>query len=205
MSTEPTLAELIDLGAEEALRRVFGPMTGKVTSYDAATRTASVELLTTYAIERESGELTQEEMPVLSDVLVIFPMAGPFQITFPIGVGTTGLVIVLGDSDHFWRESQVKAEPGDLRRFHLSCVRFLPGYTADAVANPAAEENALVIKGPEIRLGDETASDFVTLDSKLQTELTKIAASLAVAVKSDLSAVPTYTPAATAATKVKAI
>ncbi len=206
MSTSLTDAELIDLGAEEALKRCFTALTGKVVSYDPATRTAMIQPLTQRAIEREDGSLALEDLPQLPDVPVIFPMAGPFSITFPIEPGTTGLVLVLSDSDHQWRTSgaSLPSEPGDLRRFHLSCARFLPGYAPDDVANPAASTAALVVKGTDVRLGDETASDFVALASLIDSNLAAIATSIGQAVKSDLSAVATYTPTAVAATLVKA-
>lgn len=165
MALNPTDDELMDLAAEEALKRTFTALTGRVTEYDATTRTATVQPLTQRAIEREDGSLALEDLPPLPSVPVMFPMSGPFSITFPIEVGTTGLILVLSDSDHIWRETQLTkpSEPGDLRRFSLSCTKFLPGYTPDAVANPAAAVAALVVKGADVRLGDETATDAVAL------------------------------------------
>lgn len=194
----------MDLAAEEALFRCFTALTGKVTEYDPTTRTATVQPLTKRAIAREDGTLSLESLPPLPSVIVIFPMAGPFSITFPIEVGTVGLLLVLSDSDHIWRETQIESEPGDLRRFSLSCTRFLPGYLPDAVAHPAAATEALVVKGTDVRLGDETASDFVALASLIDANFTAIATSIGQAVKADLSSVVTYTPTSVAATKVKA-
>lgn len=207
MSTSPSEGELMDLAAEEALFRCFTALTGKVTEYDAATRTATVQPLTKRAIAREDGTLSLESLPPLPSVIVIFPMAGPFSITFPIEVGTVGLLLVLSDSDHIWRETQIESEPGDLRRFSLSCTRFLPGYLPDAVAHPAAATAALVVKGSDVRLGDETASDFVALASKVDTELTKLWAAVLTLKDSTATLVTTSSPyvaAPVAATLVKA-
>lgn len=207
MALNPTDDELMDLAAEEALKRTFTALTGRVTEYDATTRTATVQPLTQRAIEREDGSLALEDLPPLPSVPVMFPMAGPFSITFPIEVGTTGLILVLSDSDHIWRETQLTkpSEPGDLRRFSLSCTKFLPGYTPDAVSNPAAAVAALVVKGTDVRLGDETASDFVALASKVETELGKVITALGT-IATAAGAVNSYTVVVpVGATKVKAI
>jgi len=214
MSLTNTDAENIELGVEEGQKRMYGPMTGKVVAYDSATRTVDVQPMVKRAIERLDGSLLLETLPVLPSVPVVFPMSGDFSITYPVAVGSYGLIIVLSDSDHIWRETQLEAEPGDLRRFHLGCSRFLPGYAPDAVAMPAAAENALVLRAPEVRLGDETATDFVALSPAVEARLTAIETWLPAHVHAGVTAGPGSTGVAagfvadtaqTAATKVKAI
>lgn len=201
----PTLGELIDLGAEEALARCFTALTGKVVAYDATTRTADVQPLTQRSIARDDGSILLEDLPVLPSVVVVFPMSGPFSITFPIEVGSVGLLLVLSDNDAQWRTAGAgtPTDPGDLRRFHLSCARFLPGYQPDAVAHPAAATAALVVKGDPTLLGDETATDFVALASKIADNFTDIKADLT-AIASAAGSSSSWLPSSVAATKVKA-
>lgn len=217
MSLDPTLAELIELGVREALAETFTAITGRVVAYDAATRTADVQPATKRAIETEAGDLRLESYPLLPSVPVIFPMSGPageWSITFPIPVGTWGLILILSDNDHAWRETgENETGPGDRRRHALGCAKFLPGYLPDATALPAAEESAMVLAGDEVRLGAHTATDFIALAPAIKSQLDDIMLWLVNHVHSGVTAGAAatgpsnsgYVSSDVAATKVKAV
>lgn len=150
-----------------------------VQSYDPTTRTADLRLLTLRPVRNvDTDETEHEELPILPSVPVAFPGAKGFRIEFPIDPGTTGLVVFLTLSAAKWRtgaaDGTTPAEPGDQRLHHPGNGVFFPGLLPDTATTPATSVAALTITAAEIRLGDETASDFAALASLVMDRLNTI-------------------------------
>ena len=183
-----SLTELIQRAQESRLTDVWTAIPGAVESYDPTTRTADVRPLVKRPIFSESADgFMHEELPILPSIPVLFPMAGPSMITFPIPVGATGLVVIMTLSAHQWRGGATgsptdPAEPGDHRLHHPGNAVFIPGIVPDGTSTPATAENALVVEAPEVRLGDHTATDLVALKSLVEARFAALAKGLVTAV-----------------------
>lgn len=177
---------------DDAIRRVLESRisdietasVGYVVVYDATTRTASVQLATRRPLAREDGEIVNVDRNILQSIPVMFPGGGGAQVTWPIEPGDGGLVVSLRYSAQAWREGS-GTEPSnarDLRTHHESNAVFFPGWKPDKAVVLGATQPAFCIEADEIRLGDPLAFDYVTNDTLLQVELTRIQATLAAMV-----------------------
>lgn len=189
-------------------------MEGRVEKYDPVTRTADIRVLVKRPIRNvDTDETEHEELPILPSIPVCFPGAGTdgaIMISWPIAVGTLGLVLVQTLSGAKWRTGPANGaqpqEPGDQRTHHPGNARFLPGILTDTASTPATAVNALVIAAPEVRLGDHTAIDPVALEPASQANLDALVSAISGATAGGNGIV--WTPPVfqdMAATKVKAI
>lgn len=189
---------------------------GIVVAYDPTTRTADVQLATRRPTPTEDGEIVNTDRNVLPSVPVMFPGSGSVNVTWPIDVGTTGLVVTLRYSAQTWRASDgsLPTDPVDVRAHHESNSVFFPGWKPDAAIVLGATQNAYVIDAPMVHLGAAVPTAFASNDTLLQAELGKVAAAIAAIAAVLNTAGPVtgapgtiapYVPAATAFTRVKGV
>lgn len=123
----PTERDNLDDREEQFELRLFGPMPGRVQSYDPDLQTADIVPLIRQQVPQPDGSYAMEDLPVVPSVPVCFPRSGDAMVTLPIAAGDTGLLIVCGPAIGHWRVGDGDVtDPGDLRRFHLSHAVFLP-------------------------------------------------------------------------------
>lgn len=196
--TPETLEEICLLAVDLRLAQISVAMPAEVTAYDAATRTVEVRPLVRRALEAVDGELVTEELPKFPSVPVEFLASdgGAWGVFIPIPVGTTGTLYVLSENDHGWRESGELSDPIDLRRFHPTAARFRPGVFPDKATVPAATNDATVVKGDRVNVGDETATSPAGKADKIESRIATIEAWMVAHSHTAFGGSPTqaYTP-----------
>ncbi len=155
----------------------------KVLAYDASAQTVDVQPQIKRYFLDEDGRRTAEALPKLYGVPVGFPRAGGFHISMPIIVGDFVLVVFGEEPTQAWRQKAREVEPGFLDRHGLNGAFALPcGFPDAEKLGTAPPTDAIVIsandgsgsvtvKAGAVLLGDNTASDFVALASKVAIEL----------------------------------
>jgi hypothetical protein len=221
MST-PSLADVILTGIEDRLRELNTSEPGEIVSYDATTQTARVRPLLARAVPDDDNALILEYAPDVFDVPVMFPRSLKGYLTFPIGAGDTGLLVYPMRDIGQWRATGQRGDPGDNRICTMAGAVFIPGLVPDSqqLANVSTSDVVLgVLLTAKLLLGGPTASDYVALSSKVETELTKIKTAISGAgvlagdggatfktnIIAALNASTMGATGSTAATKVKAL
>ncbi len=120
----PSMAHVIRQAIESRLADVHTAMPATIESYDAATGMAAVApcLKRKYAA---SGELV--DLPVISNVPVLFPRGGGAAITFPLVKGDVVLLVFAERSVDAWKTEGGKVDPQDTRKHALSDAFAIPG------------------------------------------------------------------------------
>jgi phage baseplate assembly protein gpV len=115
-SSIATLPDNIKQGIENRLKDLHTSMPGIIESFDPVTQTASVQP----AVRRifiENEKLVPRDLPLLINVLVIFPRGGGFSLTFPVAKGDECLLTFAERSFDNWHKFGEVRDPG-ARRFH---------------------------------------------------------------------------------------
>jgi len=227
--------EALDAWFQHRMLDVHTAIPCEVLAYDAAAQTVDVQPQVKHYVLNFDGERTAEALPDLYGVPVAFPRAGGFHLTLPIAAGDYVLVLFSEEPTQAWRSKARQLAPGLLDRHGLNGPFAIPCGFPDkdklSTAPPtdaveiASDDGAaaVVVKGSEVLVGDATATDSASLDSKVQDELQALSDRLAVfervfaawtpvamdgglALKTAYSAdpgTPGPAPGATAAAKVK--
>jgi hypothetical protein len=200
--TEPTLAEIFRVAAEQRERELFTAFIGAVEKYTPGPPgppVVDVRPVIKRAIRNTAGELVHEELPVVPNVPVCFPSVGNFSLTFPIAKGDHVLCVCTSWSHQAWRETGGIAEPGDLRTHEPGNAIAIPGLHPKSGTLPANPTAALLEVGgavTHVQVG-AGATDHVALAELVWAELGKIATGIG-------GAGGTYTPP-TAAVDIAAL
>ncbi len=116
------------------------------------------------------GDTVYEDLPIVPNVKVCFPSGGLFNVSWPIEPGDSIILVSCNFAIGQWRQGNNAQTvlPGDLRVHALGSSFALPLLTLDSRATPDAQasQNAFIIHGPMIVLGDHSATDFAALASK---------------------------------------
>lgn len=120
----------LNLAIQVALRGaradIWTALPGIIESFDAAACTATVQPTIQAKVQTKEGEVSDVNLPVLPDVPVCFPGAGPFAITFPIAAGDEGVIVFSARCiDAFWQNGGIQPQ-ADLRMHDLSDAMFIP-------------------------------------------------------------------------------
>lgn len=158
----PTLAQLLASAMNWRLEDVHTCQWGYVTSYDATSQKAGVQLIRRRPFTNEGGDRQTERPAPLVGVPVIFPGSGPYSITWPLASGDFVLVVFAEHStSEILAGGQQDVDPDDDRMHSLSDPVAIPGLRAgSAIAGPPPDD-ALCITvpiGKTIRLGSKDAS-----------------------------------------------
>lgn len=186
MAENSSLAELFRISQDNTLAKIHKAFPGKVTAYDAQTQTAHVQPQLKRMILDEDGGKTYESLPLLPYVPVLFPRAGGYTMTLPLGPGDFVWVMISDAGLSEWLETGQESEPWDTRRHHPSGAVCYPGCYPDTQPLADADTGGLMlgkdgaetqirISPSEIKLG-ATAAQFVALANLVQTALDDIRA-----------------------------
>jgi hypothetical protein len=174
----PTEQELIARALESRLGDVYTAGPGIVQAYDPATQTADVLPAVKRPLPTADGDTVYEDLPIVPNVKVCFPSGGAFQVTWTISPGDSVLLVCCNFAIGQWRtgDNSQTVPPGDLRLHHLGSAFALPFLAIDskAVPNAQASQNAFIIAGPLVVLGDQGATDFAALASKVDANFKAI-------------------------------
>jgi hypothetical protein len=100
----------------------------RVERYDGARQVADVQPLVRAPVPRADGEHDHERLPLVPSVPVVFPRVAGWFLAFGVQPGDTGLLVSCEAAIGPWRAGDGgEADPGDLRRHHLSHAVFIPG------------------------------------------------------------------------------
>lgn len=169
-STGPTLTEAIEAVVKTALNQINTCLPGEIRKFDVDTAKADVKPL----IQRKFADDTVQELPVITNVPVVFPRTKTGGLTFPLTAGDGCLIVFSQRSLERWSGTGVDSEPGDTRKFDLSDAICIPGLFAFTASNIASNNSDLEItnKGQKITLkangdieiGTESLKKLVTED-----------------------------------------
>ena len=181
MTRAPTQAEILVAAIRAELRDVHVCLPGKVTRYDAAKQQADIQPLLKVARTDEDEARIVEDLPVITNVPVVFPGAGGYRITFPVAKGDTGVLLFSEASLDTWLAQGGSVDSKDDRRLSLADGIFLPGLRDFAHALTSAPTDHATIgkddgkqihlRPGEICVGDEAGSDFLARAQKVLDEL----------------------------------
>ena len=165
----PTLAQVLDTALEGALANVHTCSWGYVTSYDAATQRATVQVAPRRMWTDDEGTRRTERPAPLLNVPVIFPGSGPYSITWNIANGDWVLLLFAETAMDSWHEGgQTDVDSGDRRRHSLSDAVAIPGLrprTAPVAGPPPSD--AMCLTAAKLLLGSKNASQAVVVQSAL--------------------------------------
>lgn len=173
------LRRILDSRAED----IWTTFSARIESYYSSSRTADLQPVIRRPLGFGESESVFEPLPILPNVPIRFPMGGggTYAITWPLEVGDFVDVHVTTYSQAQWRRTGTMGLSGDTRPHNLSSCYATPGACPNSQALEQAEQMALVIEAPEIKLG-KSATEFVALASKVLTELNKIKSAMTDAV-----------------------
>lgn len=183
MTKVPSLAQLLKQAIENRLLDMHTALIARVESYDAAKQQVNVSPVLKRAIKSVTHEVILEQLPVLSDVPVLFPRAGGFFISFPIQPGDFVQIVFNEVSIEEWI-STAATSVESIERFSLQGAVAIPGVFPDSNPLSGAHEKNFVagkdngvqlhIDSEKICLGSADASEALAIASKVMEEFEKI-------------------------------
>lgn len=180
----PRMADVILAAIDASRRSLHTALPGKVLEYDAATQTATVQPMVQASTQDEDGYWGHEDLPEIYDVPVQFMRSPSFTLTFPIPVGTTGLLVFCERDIGQWRYTGQSGSPGDQRCHSLAGAVFFPTMAPNSEVSAVSAANVVLEpKGSAIVQVGSEASHFVADASAVSSVLT--------ALKNAISSAPT--------------
>jgi hypothetical protein len=183
MNQIPSLTQVLKQSINNRLLDLHTAIIARVESYDAAKQQVSVSPVLKRAVPTLDGHVAEEQLPILSEVPVLFPRAGGFFISFPIQPGDFVQLIFNESSIDAWLTGASSSMALD-ERFTLQGAVALPGVYPEAKALISAHKTNFVagkddgvqlhIDGDKIKLGSDKASEALAIASKVEQELEKI-------------------------------
>ncbi len=159
-----SLAEIIRRALDSRISDVQVSLPGQVQAYDSKSLTVDVLPMVTRPLPTLDGDTVFEPLPLLSGVRVSFPRSKKFSLTFPLEAGDEGMIVCSSWDLAGWLNTGLVSDPADLRNHHLQHAWFVPGVCSDP-GLPSTDPGtaALVLTGPDVRLGDVSATAHAAL------------------------------------------
>lgn len=170
----PSHATIYDLAFQKRARGIRVALPGRVESYDAATQKANVQPLIMEEETDDIGDRVSNALPVVTDVPICFPGAGPWRLTFPVKKGDTVLLIFSSSSLDRWLVRGGMVDPADDRHHNISDAVAYPGLFDFAHVPTSAPTNAMVVHASALKLGADDATDPVARKSDLDAVVAKL-------------------------------
>jgi len=183
MTQTPTLSQLLKQAIDNRLLDIHTALIGRIEKYDASTQLADIQPVLKITTKTISGEIKNQDLPLLIDVPVIFPRSGGFFLSLPIQKGDFVQVIINETSiDEFLTESSTTIDSAG--RFTLQGAVAIPGVFPQSKALQGTHKTNFVmgkdngvqihIDGNQISLGSVEASEALAIASKVKQELDRI-------------------------------
>jgi len=173
----PTLADLISSAVTAGIAAIHVSMPASVEEYDGERQSISARPLIQRGYVDEAGHRQVEELPIITDVPIVFPGSGGFRVTFPVAKGDTVLLLFSESSLDKWLHGGGLVDPEDDRRNCLTDAIAIPGLRSfnralknapsDAMSAGYDEGATVSLHKDEIRIGSPSAADPVSLHSDL--------------------------------------
>lgn len=136
---------------------IWTALPGSIVSFDADAVTASVQPGVAGVITGQDGATSTANLPVLTDVPVVFPRGGGCTLTFPVAAGDECLIVFACRSIDAWAQSGGVQPPSNARKHDLS--------DAFAIIGPMSQANKISgISTSTTQLRSNDGSTFVELD-----------------------------------------
>ena len=152
---------------------------GVVTSYDAATQTATVQPVVRFRYTDTDGESKQYLPGPVPNVPILYPSGGGYSLTFPFDTGDPVLLMVADRSIAEWKATGAEDNtPQHFRRFDLSDAFAIPGgrSPADPLETDAVGDCMVLGEGAVSGLRVEIANGRI----KIGTASTELLSTLSV-------------------------
>ena len=120
---DATQTELLEQAKNNAMMDVRVSMPARIVSFDAATKTASVEI----GLKMVNADDTQSDYPPLVDCPCIFTRGGGFHLVHPYKAGDKGIVLFSDRCFDGWFQAGQVAPPMDFRVHSMSDAYFIGG------------------------------------------------------------------------------
>jgi hypothetical protein len=123
---------------------------GTIVSYDFTKQKAEIQP----TLKKSYLDGTTLDLPILSNVPVIFPRASGASLTFPVVQGDTCLLLFIERSTDLWKSVGGNVAPNDPRKFDLSDAVAIMGlfpFTEDSLAENNSDV-LLTYKNSSIRI-----------------------------------------------------
>ncbi len=132
----PTLALVIQQAIESRLCDVHVSLPGRIVSYDHKKQMAKVQP----EIKREYADGRSVDLPVLTDVPVVWPRAGKAYLHMPLKSGSQVTIVFSERSLDEWKQKGGSTKAKEKRKHNLSDAVCIPG--GYPFSNPASVPNA---------------------------------------------------------------
>jgi len=185
----PSLAEVCEMAARQALAQFWACVPARVTAYDPATGLADLQP----AVQVVGADGEMRTLPAVPACRVLFPSGGGaagWHLTFDLEPDDVGLLIVSSACVSQWMETADEAAaPESARRGSLSDGFFLPAYLPKTLPHDDPEglslgqqgarvhisrSGGVTIESGDVRLGSAGAASAVVLDVALSSFLTTL-------------------------------
>lgn len=178
VSLRDAISSLIERGLESI--RVSIP--ARVERYDAALQQIDAQPLIKEAHFIEDGSRVAAQLPVICNVPVCFPGAGPYRVTFPINVGDTVLIVFSDASLDVWLSEDGLVDPLLDDKHRLSDAIAIPGLRSfkNPLADVATDALELGNDTTKIRIEDDAvrlntvAGQLVALSNKVDDNFAEL-------------------------------
>jgi len=141
MSENVQLAQVLTATFGSLMENVHTCLPGQIDTYDFKTQKATVKPL----IKKVYNDGDVLELPILTNVPIVFPRTKTSGITFPINRGDGVLLLFSERALERWYSTGKDSEPGDPRRFDLSDAIAVPGLFSFNQSNLASNNDDLQI------------------------------------------------------------
>jgi hypothetical protein len=184
MSDNYELDQLIAAAIDSALANVRVALPGVVKSYDAATRTVTVQPAVRRPVEDTTGTVQYEEFPPIQNVPIVFPGAASLTVYFALAAGDIVELVWQDYSPAQWRASGQVSDAPDIHPHGPSYPVAIPWYRPGA--GPGSEPDESIGKPGGLRLhfgasaiGAGGQSDFVAMAAKVDSFLSTLQSAIA--------------------------
>lgn len=143
---------------QQALQaKLWTALPGIVTEVDYTKFTVSVQPAIKGQSEDADGKVTEEQLPVLVDVPIVFPNAGGWHMTYPIAVGDEVLVVFSSRCIDAWWQSGGVQKAMEKRMHDLSDGFAIPA----PYSQPLAAEHVGGFSNNSVIIRDDKKENFI--------------------------------------------